>query len=88
MVMAADLSERHHWIEPSVKQRTIDLLQKAGLPVKSPGEMTIQKYMDGMAIDKKVDRGVIKFILLKQLGKAVITSDYDPDLLKQTLQEG
>ena len=88
MVMAADLSERHHWIEPEVKQRTIDLLQKAGLPVKSPGEMTIQKYMDAMAIDKKVDSGVIKFILLKQLGKAVITSDYDPDLLKQTLQEG
>ena len=88
MVMAADLSERHHWIEPEVKQRTIKLLEKSGLPVKSPDEMTIQKFMDIMAIDKKVDRGIIKFILLKKLGEAIITSDYDPDLLKQTLKEG
>ncbi len=85
MVMAADLSERHHWIEPDVKLRTIKLLKKAGLPVKSPDEMTIKKYMDGMSIDKKVDRGIIKFVLLKQLGKAIITSDYEPDLLQKTL---
>lgn len=88
MVMAADLSLRHHWIDEKVKQRCIGLLEKAGLPVRSPSEMTLEKYMDIMAIDKKVDRGVIKFILLKQLGKAVISADYDPELLKQTLLEG
>ncbi len=85
MVMAADLSERHGWIDPSVKQRSITLLQKAGLPVQSPDTMTIEKYMNIMAIDKKVDRGVIKFVLLKALGQAVISSDYDADLLQQTL---
>ncbi len=85
MVMAADLSERHGWIDPSVKQRSIALLQKTGLPVQSPEAMTIEKYMDIMAIDKKVDRGVIKFVLLKALGQAVISSDYDADLLQQTL---
>lgn len=87
MVMAADLSERQQWIKPEVKQRTIKLLLKANLPVNSPDEMTIDKYMQGMSIDKKVDRGVIKFILLKELGKAIITSDYKPDLLQQTLLE-
>jgi 3-dehydroquinate synthase len=86
MVMAADLSERHGWIDTSVKQRSIELLQKAALPVKSPDTMTPQKYMDIMAIDKKVDRGVIKFVLLKALGEAIVTSDYDADLLQQTLE--
>ncbi len=87
MVMAADLSERHQWIDPSVKQRTIKLLTKTGLPVKSPVEMTINKYMDIMAIDKKVDRGIIKLVLLKKLGKAIISADYDPLLLQKTLLE-
>ncbi|MBT3205926.1 MAG: 3-dehydroquinate synthase [Gammaproteobacteria bacterium] len=87
MVMAADLSERHQWINPEVKLRTINLLKKAGLPVHSPDEMTIEKYMQAMSIDKKVDRGIIKFVLLKQLGEAIVTADYDPKLLEKTLLE-
>lgn len=87
MVMAIDLSARHQWIDSAVKKRTIELLQKAKLPVHPPEEMTVEKYMDIMAIDKKVDRGIIKFVLLTDLGKAIISSEYDPQLLKQTLQQ-
>jgi 3-dehydroquinate synthase len=87
MVMAADLSLRHSWIDESVKQRTVKLLEKSALPVKSPAEMTIDKYMNAMAIDKKTLDGTIKLILLKALGEAIITSDYDADLLKQTLTQ-
>ena len=87
MVMAADLSLRHHWIDETVKQRTIDLLEKSALPVKSPPEMTPDDYMSAMAIDKKTLDGTIKLILLKKLGKAIISSDYDRDLLKQTLSQ-
>lgn len=87
MVMAVDLSQRHGWIDTAVKQRTINLLQKSGLPILPPEEITIEQYMDIMAIDKKVDRGIIKFVLLTDLGKAIVTSEYDPGLLKQTLQQ-
>jgi 3-dehydroquinate synthase len=86
MVMAVDLSCRQQWVDNSVRQRTIDLLQKANLPVTSPADMTIDQYMNAMSIDKKVIDGTIKFILLKGLGEAVVTSDYDPALLKQTLE--
>jgi 3-dehydroquinate synthase len=47
--------------------------------------MTVDRYMDAMSIDKKVVNGTIKFILLKSLGEAIITSDYDPALLEKTL---
>lgn len=87
MVMAVDLSERHQWIDDQVKSRTVELLSKANLPVKSPGEMSPQQFMNIMAIDKKVDQGVIKLVLLEKLGKALITADYQPDLLQQTLKE-
>ncbi len=85
MVMAADLSERHGWIAPEVKQRTMALLKQANLPIQSPGSMSPEQYLEIMSIDKKVDRGVIKLVLLEQLGKAVVTGDYNPDLLQQTL---
>jgi 3-dehydroquinate synthase len=87
MVMAADLSLRHHWIDETVKQRTINLLEKSALPVKSPPEMTPDDYMNAMAIDKKTLDGRISLILLKALGEAIITSDYDRDLLEQTLSQ-
>jgi 3-dehydroquinate synthase len=85
MVQAADLSQRHGWISAETVQRATALLQKADLPVWGPPEMTVAQYLDFMAIDKKVEQGVIKLILLEQLGKAVISGDYQPALLEQTL---
>lgn len=87
MVMATDLSLRQGWIDESVKKRAVDLLKQCALPVNSPAEMTIEKYMNAMAIDKKTIGGKIKFVLLEKLGKAIVTSNYDPELLKQTLSE-
>lgn len=87
MVMAVDLSLRHGWIEEQVKQRTTNLLEQCSLPVKSPHSMSIADYMDTMAIDKKTVNGTIKFVLLEALGKAIVTADYDPELLQQTLSE-
>ena len=87
MVMAADLSLRHGWINPEVKKRTIAILESCSLPVKAPQNMSIDDFMKIMAIDKKAVNGTIKFILLKALGEAVVTADYDPALLKQTLTE-
>ena len=87
MVMAADLSQRQQWIEPTVKQRTISLLERADLPINSPSEMSVEKYMKAMAIDKKTLNGTIKLVLLERLGEAVVTSEYDPALLENTLLE-
>ena len=85
MVMAADLSERHGWIGKEVKNRTMALLEKCSLPTKAPQNMAVEDYMEIMSIDKKAVNGSIKFVLLKALGEAVVTSEYDPELLKQTL---
>ncbi len=85
MIMAIDLSQRHGWIKPDFKQRVQALLIKAGLPVKAPAEISVTQFLDAMSIDKKVDKGIIKLILLTKPGEAIVTSDYDPSLLKQTL---
>ena len=40
-----------------------------------------------MSRDKKVDAGTLKLILLKGLGHAEVTSDFDPTLLQSYLSE-
>ena len=61
------------------------LLTASGLPLKAPN-LGIKKYLDLMQSDKKVADGKIRLVLQQGIGKAVITSDYDADKLKQTLE--
>jgi 3-dehydroquinate synthase len=85
MVMAIDLSIRQGWIEDSVRQRSIALLQRAALPVEPPAEISSEQFLDAMAVDKKAVDGKIKLVLLRQLGEAFVTGDYGHELLLQTL---
>lgn len=85
MMMSADLSERLGWISAEDVTRIRDLFIKADLPVTAPAEMSAEQFMDLMAVDKKVQDGVIRLILLKGIGKAVISDDYDPKQLQETL---
>ncbi len=85
MVMAIDLSIRQGWIDEDVRKRGVTLLQRAALPTAPPAEITPQQFLDSMAIDKKTVDGAIKLVLLRKLGEACISGDYDHDKLLQTL---
>jgi 3-dehydroquinate synthase len=85
MVMAIDLSIREDLLDEDVRQRAVTLLQRAGLPVKPPAEITVEQYLEVMAIDKKNVDGRIKLVLLRALGEAFITDEYNHDKLLQTL---
>jgi 3-dehydroquinate synthase len=85
MVMAIDLSIREDLVDEDVRQRAVALLQRAGLPVNPPAEITVEQYLDAMAIDKKNVDGRIKLVLLRALGEAFITDQYNHDKLLQTL---
>jgi 3-dehydroquinate synthase len=85
MLMAADLSSRMGWIEADDVERIRALLSRAELPVDGPEGMTPEQFMELMAVDKKVQDGVIRLILLKGIGQAVISDDYGPEKLQQTL---
>lgn len=84
MLMAADLSARQGWLSATDVSRVRQVLQQAGLPVEVPA-MTVATFRELMAHDKKVKAGQLRLVLLQALGQAIITSDYDPVLLDQTL---
>ena len=47
--------------------------------------MTPENFMHHMGLDKKVDAGKLRLVLPKPLGQAVVTADFDPNALQQTL---
>jgi 3-dehydroquinate synthase len=61
------------------------LFERTRLPVVAP-YLGAEKYLDLMGLDKKVEGGKMRFVLLKQVGHAVVYGDVPPDLLRQTLQ--
>jgi 3-dehydroquinate synthase len=88
MLMAADLSARMGWISGQDVSRIRAIFAAADLPVNGPEGMTAEQYMALMSVDKKVQAGVIRLILLKDIGRAVISDDYSIDKLQETLRLG
>jgi 3-dehydroquinate synthase len=73
MVMAAELSCRLGYIDFVCKTRIKQVVEAAGLPTLAP-DLGEDRWLELMEVDKKNEGGQIKFILLKPLGQAVITS--------------
>ena len=85
MVMAADLSQRMGWIQELDVVRIKALFVAAGLPVLTPEGITSAQFMTLMSVDKKVQQGRIRLVLLRGIGQAVISDDYSVAKLAETL---
>lgn len=84
MVMAADLSHRMGWISAEDLQRTKKIILRAKLPVICP-KIPLDQFLAYMSHDKKVLNGQLRLVLLKRLGQAVITREFDAELMKQAI---
>lgn len=84
-VMALEMSRLLGYLSCEERNRGIRLLQRAGLPVVPPVEMTAEHFLQHMAIDKKVQDGRIRFVLLRKLGDASIVGNYSDEILQATL---
>jgi 3-dehydroquinate synthase len=83
-MMAADLSWRMGWISADDVARIRTLFVRANLPVLAP-DLGVEKYLDYMGHDKKVEGGKLRFVLLKKVGVAELVSNIPSDKLQQTL---
>ncbi len=85
LCLAADMSARLDWMEGSQVERVRTLLQRAGLPTEAPSEIEPEQLLDLMAIDKKVAGGKLRLVLLESIGSAVLSANFDPKALYETL---
>jgi 3-dehydroquinate synthase len=85
MVMAAELSARTNLIGERDVQRVRELIGRAGLPVAGPAELPPERYLELMAIDKKVAHGRVRFVLLDGVGRGVLRADPGERLVREAI---
>jgi 3-dehydroquinate synthase len=86
MVMAAELSARLGWLDIADVARTRRLLAGFGLPVDPPTDLSEARWLELMAVDKKVQAGRLRLVLLRGIGAAEVTADFDPAALRGLLE--
>lgn len=73
-VMAAELSARLGMLPAAEVERVRKLFARAGLPVAGP-KLGVDRYIELMRHDKKVEDGCMRLILLETIGRATIRDD-------------
>ena len=86
MCMAARMSQALGWLDAAQTDAIIRQIKYARLPVNAPAEVSIEKFLELMSVDKKVLDGVLRLVLLKNIGEAVVTDDYTSEQLKMAIQ--
>lgn len=102
MLMAADLSVLHGWIDEDISKRTKALLEKADLPTslhnphteytedynKMREGLTKARFIELMSMDKKVADGKLSLVMLRgKLGECLITNEFDAQKLDKVVAD-
>ena len=84
-LMAARLSEQSGHAAPGLENKIRALYKKVGLPVKIPS-FPLDAWLDTMEHDKKNVGRRIRFILLKDIGDALIAEDIQTRDIRQLIR--
>ncbi|NIY49429.1 3-dehydroquinate synthase [Cedecea colo] len=87
MVMAARTAFRLGQFSETDVQRVVTLLQRAGLPVTGPREMSADAYMPHMMRDKKVLGGELRLVLPQALGKSEVRGGVPHDVVLSAIAD-
>jgi len=71
-LIAAQMSQDLGWIDEASVRRIEELFHRAGLPVTGP-VLGVDRYLDLMSHDKKVQDGKLRLVLLRGIGQAVVS---------------
>ena len=85
--MAAIMSEQMGWMSENETQKTINLIEQAKLPTKAPASMSAEQFLELMSVDKKVLDGVLRLVLMKGIGKALVTDEYKDEDLSKAIEQ-
>jgi len=83
--MAADLSKQLGWLNSEDCARIERLTTRAGLPLFPPEDLKPLALREAMSMDKKVENGNVRLVLMTAIGKACVTQEFEPSQLERTL---
>ncbi len=85
MVLAAELSAELGWIDDEVLERSRNLIEAASLPTEPPKALSSERFLELMAVDKKVQDGILRLVLMKGLGHSVISDEASSEQIRTVL---
>lgn len=71
-LIAAELSRQLGWLDSNAVERIERIFVRAGLPVFGP-RLGSARYLELMSHDKKVQDGKLRLVLLKEIGRAIVS---------------
>jgi 3-dehydroquinate synthase len=83
-VIAAEVSMRMELISEKAISRIKNIYLKARLPIEAPA-LGVERYLELMSVDKKVQAGRMRFVLLRRIGEAFVSDDVPANLLRGCL---
>jgi 3-dehydroquinate synthase len=84
MVIAAELSARAGSLPRADAARVRALVARAGLPVNGP-DLSAERYLDLMQLDKKALQGRMRFVVLEAMGRAGVRDDIAESKVREAL---
>ena len=85
MTGAAQIARGMGMINQGVVDKQEQLLQRFGLPTTAAG-VPVAGVLEAMTLDKKTEGGSNRWVLLEQVGKAVVRSDVPRELVEETVR--
>jgi 3-dehydroquinate synthase len=85
MMAAARIGVRMGMHDEELVARQADLLRAFGLPLTAPG-LDARAILEAMKLDKKVEGGRARFVLLEGLGRATVRNDVPEQLVAEIVR--
>lgn len=86
MTAAAEIGRRLGVTPPRVIERQRAVLERYGLPTRGP-KLDPDRVLAAMALDKKIADGTQRWVLLEDIGRAVVRSDVPLELVRDVLAQ-
>lgn len=80
------LSRKHCGLSQRAEREILDALEALELPLQLPESVSVEKALEHTRRDKKFQGGAIRFVLLEDLGKPVLSSAVTQQDLEEAMQ--
>jgi 3-dehydroquinate synthase len=87
MMAAAQIGARMGVTPSRVLERQRRLIERAGLPLRPPKGLTAARVREALSLDKKIVSGAQRWVLLEDIGRAVVRDDVPAELVEAVLSE-
>jgi 3-dehydroquinate synthase len=86
MMGAATMAQEMGLHSQDLVDRQRQLLERFNLPTSAKG-LNVADILNGMSLDKKVQRGSKRWVMLEEVGRSVVRTDVPEELVERTIQD-